>query len=314
MALPLLLAAGAGILGGAQYLMKKHDQREAQNSFLDLQGQLRHSALDPSTQNQILATAQSMLDNDSFFNRQSVNSQLQNLQNQSVTAHQSALFQQQNLAANQMAAWNNSNEARLAQVYEQRKAADTTFGTVQDQARIVDSLFNSGDLSGNNLYAMVNAVAKMQFPNEALNEGDIQRAMMGTPFFADMLNKIKNLGGKADPELARSIYETGQRIFKASKGSYDSAQANINNYIADERNYGYLPTTRANRRFGSVGDYMMGANNTLPPPPAQVPTETVPQVLRATGEDLSTAAESTFNSFQDALEYYKRLGWTTEKP
>lgn len=296
MALPLLLAAGAGILGGAQYLMKKHDQRQANNSFIKLQGQLQDSALAPSTQDQILATAQSMLENDSFFNRKSVNSQLQALQNGSITAHQAALHHQQNLAAQQAAAWNSSNEARLSQVYEQRQAADTTFGTVQDQARIVDSLFNSGDLSGNNLYAMVNAVAKMQFPNEALNEGDIQRAMMGTPFFADMLNKIKNLGGRADPELARAIYETGQRIYNASEGSYRAAQRNINNYIQDERNYGYLPTTRANRRFGSVDD----AYSMQPP---------VPRLLDPSSETVRDVATDAKNSFDATMKSLLDSGW-----
>ena len=260
MALPLLLAAGAGILGGAQYLMKKYDQREANQSLMNLQNQLPRSALDPSTQEQILATAQSLLDNDSFFNRKSVNSQLQQLQNWSLMAHRDSLARHQNSVAAAESAYRTSNQGVLNQVWDQRKAIDQTWGTVQGQGRIIDSLYNQGDLSGNTLMAMVNAVAKLQFPNEALNEADIQRVMSGNPLFVDWMNRIQTaVSGEAYGDLAKEIYETARRIYSAQEQSYRAGSKNLDQFIADSRRQGFLQTNLADRRFGTVSDaYQFG--------------------------------------------------------
>ena len=100
MALPLLLAAGAGILGGAQYLMKRQDQARANSMFSQMQSDLANSALSAQDQNQILARAQNAIDNDSFWNRQMVTSQLENL---SGYALQADANKRATFAANQFA-------------------------------------------------------------------------------------------------------------------------------------------------------------------------------------------------------------------
>jgi hypothetical protein len=68
MPLPLLLGIGAGILGGAQYLMKKEDDRETESLLAQMQAQAPGTALGSAGYaDPYLAAAQRTADNAGFF-------------------------------------------------------------------------------------------------------------------------------------------------------------------------------------------------------------------------------------------------------
>jgi hypothetical protein len=269
MALPLLMLAGAGILGGGQYLLQKADEKRSASMIDNM-----HSIAQNSNYGRMggfdatLSAAQSIAQNSSLINRTSGDI-AQMMQGMADTER---AFNDSNAAAAQarQLAWQDSNEGHLASLQGQRQANQVTFGKVQDQARVVESLYNNGSLSGNNLQGMINAIARMQFPNEALNEGDINRVISGSPVLAQWQNKISGLTGDADKDLADSIYNMGRDLYKGFYSNYEAGKANVDDQVERMRRQGYLPTDRVDRRFGTFDPGYQWAT------PAQPPVTTIP--------------------------------------
>ena len=250
MALPLLMGIGLGYLGGSQFLLKKADDRAADSMLDQAMNAMSNTAFGQAYGDQLGMLLDAASEDRGFLDAgrtDRIQSLLDGFMANSMQYDQWQLKNQ--MAANQR--WQQSNEGILTSVQEQRQANQERFGRVQQQGRLIDSLYKGGDLSGNNLQGMINAVARMQFPDEALNEGDISRIISGSPTLANWANQIANLKGRADPELAESIYNFGRDLYSGYQTDFEAGERNVNEYIESERNRGYLPTDRVDRRYGT---------------------------------------------------------------
>lgn len=97
MALPILLAAGAGILGGGQYLLKKMDERRSASLLDKFQAQLPATQYGQQNYEQAMDMARMIADSGGLLNRTSgdlssfMTQYLQGAQNQDALAHQRAV-------------------------------------------------------------------------------------------------------------------------------------------------------------------------------------------------------------------------------
>ncbi len=278
MSLLALLGMGLAYTGGAQYLLKAADTKQVTSLLDGFVSQLPGGEENPYNELFQRQAQQIMADEGGFLDagRSDEAKSLLDLYNRVETGYYE---QQQAQQAAAQQAWQQSNAGILQNVWEQNQANQERFGSVQEQGRIIDELYNGGDLSAGNLNAMINAVARMQFPDEALNEGDIARVMAGSSWYTNFANQIAKLGGKADPALAQEIYNVGRDLYQGYKSSFDASQRNVDQYIASERERGYLTTDRAARRFGAYDpNFVYGPAAGVPAPvidtedPDTVPT------------------------------------------
>lgn len=208
MALPLLMLAGAGILGGSQYLLKKQDQKRADGMFGALQSQMQNSALPPMIQDSILARGQDMIANDSFWNRSMVSSQLDQLSNNAMVANNNYVMQQQEMAQQMKIASGQAQRERSFQLANEVEADYNRdlkdFGTFQDSyAKGVRALESNS--SADAMAAVYNFFNLVE-PGGIVRDGETAqfRDVGGTK--SKIVNLLNGIQGKGlDPRAAREL-------------------------------------------------------------------------------------------------------------
>lgn len=181
MALPLLLLAGAGILGGGGYLLKKADQRRAESMLGAFEEQLANSpfANTPYGQ-QMQQMAQGIVQNNSLLDgsaSQDIESMMAAVTNntlgwqnaQANRAVQSGALREQNAMAYQ-------ND-----VQADSRAARERWGGIQNTARSMVELIDTGQANAFEATRLIYQYLDLLAPGEIKTEADI--------------NAIANAGG-----------------------------------------------------------------------------------------------------------------------
>lgn len=226
MALPLLLAAGAGILGGAQYLMKRQDQEVAQNKLNDFASQLQSSSL-AGTQagEQLLAAGQSRIDNDSFWDRGRVSGQIDQAMDALSNFNTSEMINQRNRVAQSGVAQRNAlmqgNQQISAQLQDDYSRDFKEFNNVQNLERAAINALNSGDREGT-LFAAFN-IAKLLDPASVARESETGAIINSGGASNNLVNAILAFqGDAANPKTRQNLLEA---IQQQTQPRYDDARA-----------------------------------------------------------------------------------------
>lgn len=205
MALPLLMAMGAGILGGGQYLLKKQDQRKAQSLIPDVQSAIANSPFAGTQYGmQIENYAQAMAEDGSLLNRNSgqiqalmgtvANNTLAYEQNQQAMAQEAAIRsgQAQQAMQNRMADRAFSLSDQLDQDY---RSDLEDFGQFQDSYRKGMNAINTNS-SADALAAAFNFYNLIE-PGGIVRDderGEFKSVGGAGAGFANLLNEIKGKG------------------------------------------------------------------------------------------------------------------------
>lgn len=226
MALPLLLAAGAGILGGTQYLMKRQDQEVARNKFADFSSQLQSSSLaGTAAGDQLLAAGQSRIDNDSFWHRGKVSTQidqamtsLSNFNQAELLRGREALMQSQTAQRNAML---QANQQVSAQLQDDYSRDFKEFNNVQNLERAAVNALNSGDREGT-LFAAFN-IAKLLDPASVARESETGAIINSGGASNNLVNAILAFqGDAANPKTRQNLLEA---IQQQTAPRYEDARA-----------------------------------------------------------------------------------------
>lgn len=147
MPLPLLamFAAGAGLLGGTQYLRAQADQEKAQNTFADLESLLPNTSLPPEAQMGILNRMHNMRRNSevgplSMFNDQS-SSQAQSLLDFTMAADQQWRQQGAQIQAQQQAAMLQQQREMQQKALGLSEQEQTNYEQVMGDYQIVNPMY-----------------------------------------------------------------------------------------------------------------------------------------------------------------------------
>ena len=209
MALPLLLLAGAGILGGGQFLLKKMDDRRKQSLFDGFQQQLQGTGQmqDPMAQ-AALGQAQRMVDDGSFLERNS--GQLENLINNYGYAQAQAQAAEQNRLAQMQDAYSQTNIGIAQDLQTRYNSELSEFAETQTQFRAaMNALENPSNLNSvTTLYNLFN-ILEPGGRVTANEDGTFTGIGDSGNQFANWLNQMTGEGLTQDTikEITESIWQ-----------------------------------------------------------------------------------------------------------
>lgn len=211
MALPALLAVGAGILGGAQWLMSRRDQRQTQatlgamrdmveadpeyamrSGMLDVMRSAEREAGQGGFLNMTSQTTDNLYDIMQQRGRDYANLQMQQQQQANNTAYQRANAAVQEI--NQMTQAEGEQFAQFA----------SAFDSVEEFAKMP-----AGSFSKTALMNQIGLVAKAVFPEEATTEGSIQALVESYTGVKAAIDELTTgAAGKGSKQLAQQLYQS----------------------------------------------------------------------------------------------------------
>lgn len=262
MALPLLLGVGAGILGGAQYLLKKADDKRAASMLDHFESMPAIPGLTgPQSTAMYMGEAGRIMQDQGFFDA-TKSQRMEALTNSYMQAYAGGLQAQQQ--AEQRYQQNNANA--ITDLRQIEADASQRYAGIQGTMRTVENLISSGNFTHQDLYAVVYQMAEALDPGAIKTEDDINNIIANNSFLSRASATISNwTGGEAPDEIGRNIYNTMQELYKTEKVKYDQNQRDFR--AAEKRYYdkGYLggdDSALYDLSYG-VTDYAPGM---LPPP------------------------------------------------
>ena len=248
MPVPLLalLAGGAGILGGGQYLLNKQDAANAQEKAKGLMDWLPQSGIAPAALPGIMAQAQAEAEgaDGSFMDRGSTRrvnemweqANVASIQQAQQTANmqaQQAQWNTMNQEAQRKAMWDMHRQGTLDtetfinQIQTDQTRAREQFGAAQKGMIPIMKRFEEGSITPMEAYEGSLRALQAMFPGEAIMEGDfaaLREAGGWQAEFAQML-MYAGTGAGPDQEWMEGIRGIMNRAYDASKADWDAADA-----------------------------------------------------------------------------------------
>lgn len=288
MALPLLMMAGAGILGGTQYLMKKQDDEKVQSLLPDFNSAMASSPFAGTPGAMMMEQkAQRIAQDDSFFasNKSGeIESMLDNLQG--------ATFQQQQMAANQYA---QSRQATAARAFGLSDQLDTDYrrdlgdlSTFQDTYRKGMQALQSNSkadilASAFNFYNLIE-------PGGIVRDDERDAYQATSSAATNFVNLLNDIQGKGLTESTAK--QLANAMTTQYKPRYDRGQRQLGFYqerIGQYRKAGYDVASPV----GSQGiDFQYGAQEYNPIPTPQALAQDAVQMQQSQAERLEQAAQA----------------------
>ena len=257
MALPLLLAAGATMLGGTRYLMGRQSDKQAQSMIQDLQGDIQNSP-NPLVANDYarrLNNAQNQMANEGAFGNI-----LNPFGSQSMIQGMMDNFSQDESAATQRQIGNQIASGAAARDFAYKVENDIQadvkgnferYGAVQSTARRLIPGLENGSLSGLQAYEAGLGMLQTLLPGEAIMDGDLRAAVSAGGATAELASLLQRFtGSDSDPNWKRDVAGIIRRMeaetYKRYQASDQYARERIGrtpgaNYDSATGGYGITP-------------------------------------------------------------------------